>query len=74
MASRAQPTGPAVLTACLGQRPHFIYVRLAVRAVHLHHDKMLVRARLVWVAGGGGQGKATTGQRSLCRGAFQVWG
>ena len=68
------PPGSAVLTARLGQRPHFVHVGLAVWAVHLHHDKVLVRARLVWVAGGGGWWKAAPRQRGLCRGAFQVRG
>lgn len=74
-APRTQPMwGLPVLTARLGQCPHFIHVWLAVWPVHLHHDKVLVCACLLWVAGGGGQWKATPDECGLCRGAFQVRG
>lgn len=68
-----RPQGLPVLTACLGQRPHFVHVGLAVRAVHLHHDKVLVCACLVWAAGWGGWREAAPCQCGLCWGAFQVW-
>lgn len=67
------PQGLQVLTARLGQCPHFVHVWLAVRAVYLHHDKVLVCACLVWVAGWGGWREAAPSQRGLRRRAFQVW-
>lgn len=73
--AQAQPRqGRPVLTACLGQCPHFVHVRLTVWPVHLHHDKVLVGACHVWPAGGGGWREAAPRQCGLCRGAFQVRG
>lgn len=31
-----------ILTASLGQSPHFIHIGFTVRTVHLHQDKVLV--------------------------------
>lgn len=59
------PQGLPVLTARLGQCPHFVHVWLAVRAVYLHHDKVLVCACLVWAARRGGWREAAPSQRGL---------
>lgn len=72
-----QPRSPApqcllVLTASLGQRPHFVHVGLAVWAVHLHHDIVLICPCLVWAPRGGGWWEAAPSQRGLCRGTSQV--
>lgn len=63
-----------VLTACLGQRPHFVHIRLAVWPVDLHHDEVLVAAHLVRVARRREWRQAAPGPRGLSWGAFQVRG
>lgn len=68
------PQGLLVLTASLGQRPHFVHVGLAVRAVHLHHDIVLVCACLVWAPRRGGWWEAAPSQHGLCGGTSQVRG
>lgn len=64
----------AILTACLGQSPHFIHIRLAVRTVHLHQDEVLVCTRRVGVVRGRRRRrKAGPSPWGLCRRALQVW-
>lgn len=38
-----------ILTASLGESPHFIHIRLTIWTVHLHQDKVLVCAHSVSV-------------------------
>lgn len=62
-----------ILTACLGQCPDFVHVRLAIRPVHFHHDEVLVGASLFWPAGGRGWQDAASSWCDLCWEVLQVW-
>lgn len=67
------PVSQSILTARLGQGPHFVHIGLAVGTVHLHQDKVLVCPHGVRVVRGRWRRKAGPRPWGLCRRALQMW-